>query len=166
MRIVLDSQRRKEIEMEGLAPPLQLAIEMHSSLANGESIRSGIVRFASDSPMSVATNARGDFARVVRRFLIAWDQSQDWRSILKQVESPYRRSLLELAAIGLGGQSIQAALVELQREIELACDEEIKVHIDMLPLKMLLPLLLLQFPAFMMVLFGPLLSRFIEEMSR
>lgn len=148
--------------MEGLAPPLQLAIEMQSSLANGESIRSGIVRFASNSPI----NAAGEFARTVRRFLIAWDQSQDWRSILKQVESPYRRSLLELAANGLSGQSIQSALAELQREIEIACDEEIKLHIDMLPLKMLLPLLLLQFPAFMMVLFGPLLSRFVEEMSR
>lgn len=162
MRIVLDSHRRKEIEMEGLAPPLQLAIEMHSSLANGESIRSGIVRFASQSQ----ANASDEFARTVRRFLIALDQSQDWRSMLRQIESPYRRSLLELAAHGLAGQSIQTALVELQREIELACDEEIKVHIDMLPLKMLLPLLLLQFPAFMMVLFGPLLSRFIEEMSR
>lgn len=148
--------------MEGLAPSLQLAIEMHSSLANGESIRSGIVRFAQDS----SSNANREFARTVRRFLIAWDQSQDWRSISRQVESPYRRALLELAAHGLGGQSIQSALIELQREIEVACDEEIKVHIDMLPLKMLLPLLLLQFPAFMMVLFGPLLSRFIEEMSR
>lgn len=144
--------------MEGLAPPLQLAIEMQSSLANGESIRSGIVRFAS--------NSQEDFARVVRRFMIAWDQSQDWRLILKQVESPYRRSLLELAAHGLSGQSVQTPLQELQKEIEIACDEEIKLHIDMLPLKMLLPLLLLQFPAFMMVLFGPLLSRFVEEMSR
>ena len=148
--------------MEGLAPPLQLAIEMQSSLANGESIRSGIARFASDSPM----NTSCEFARVVRRFMIAWDQSQDWRSILKQIESPYRRSLLELAAHGLSGQSVQTPLAELQKEIENACDEEIKLHIDMLPLKMLLPLLLLQFPAFMMVLFGPLLSRFVEEMSR
>jgi hypothetical protein len=162
VRIVLDSSWRKEVEVEGLAPPLQLAIEMQSSLANGESIRSGIVRFASDS----SSDTTDEFARVVRRFLIAWDQSQDWRSILKQVASPYRRSLLELAAHGLSGQSIQAPLAELQREIETACDEEIKLHIDMLPLKMLLPLLLLQFPAFMMVLFGPLLSRFVEEMSR
>lgn len=144
--------------MEGLAPPLKLAIEMQSSLANGESIRSGIARFASQS--------NEDFARTVRRFMIAWDQSQDWRSILKQVESPYRRALLELAAHGLSGQSVQTPLAELQKEIEIACDEEIKLHIDMLPLKMLLPLLLLQFPAFMMVLFGPLLSRFVEEMSR
>lgn len=144
--------------MEGLAPPLALAIEIQSSLANGESIRSALVRFVADS--------QSEFQQQVRRFLIAWDQSQDWRAIVRQINSPYRRSLLELAAHGLAGQSVQSQLSELQKEIETACDEEIELHINMLPLKMLLPLLLLQFPAFMMVLFGPLLSRFVEEMSR
>lgn len=154
----MDSSRWKEVEMEGLAPPLALAIEIQASLANGESIRSALIRYIGESQL--------EFQQVVRRFLIAWDQSQDWRAVVRQVASPYRRSLLELAAHGLAGQSVQTPLAELQKEIETACDEEIELHINMLPLKMLLPLLLLQFPAFMMVLFGPLVSRFIEEISK
>jgi hypothetical protein len=47
--------------MEGLAPPLQCLIEIQSALQNGESVRSGLLRYIQSEPEG--------FALDVRRFL-------------------------------------------------------------------------------------------------
>jgi hypothetical protein len=146
--------------MEGLAPSLQCLIEIQSAIQNGESTRSGLNRYLA------VTSAREEYPAVVRRFLFAWDHGQDWRSIIAENRSPHRRTVLELAAAGLAGQSILAQLEELRTEILAACDLEIRTHLELLPLKMLVPLLLFQFPAFLILLFGPLLRNLIEELNR
>jgi hypothetical protein len=144
--------------MEGLAPALSCILEIQSSLLNGESIRSGLMKYL--------RQPNSDFHPALRQFLFAWDQNKDWKKTAQALQSPYRRALLEVIASGLSGQSIQTQLRELQTEIERACDLEIKSFIEMLPLKMLIPLLFFQFPAFLLLLFGPLLSRFMTELSR
>lgn len=154
----MDLARWKELEMEGLAPPHYCLIEMRAALQNGESIRVGLSRFTQ--------NSHSDFARSVRQFSFDWDHGFDWRVNATKIKSPYRISLLELAAASLSGQSIQSQLEELRVELELACTAEIKTRVDMLPLQMLFPLLLLLFPSYLLLLFGPLVSVFIKEMSR
>lgn len=154
----MDLARWKELELEGLAPPHYCLIEMRSALQNGEPVRSGMKRFVQ--------NSQSDFVPVVRQFLFDYDHGIDWRINLAKIKSPYRRSLLELAAAAFSGQSIQSPLEELRVELELACNAEIKTRIDMLPLQMLFPLLLLLFPSYLILLFGPLVSVFIREMSQ
>lgn len=146
--------------MEGLAPPLKCLIEIQSSLQNAEPAREGVTRYIQ--------NARsGDvFADELRRFLFAWDQGRDWRSILLGVSSPHRRALMDLIAIALGGQPILLHLEELKVEVVNAVELEIQQHMELLPVKMLMPLLLLQFPAFLLLLFGPLLTQLIEELNK
>ena len=144
--------------MEGLAPPLKCLIEVRSALQNGESVRTGLLRFVQSSSC--------EFSTQVRQFLFDYERGIDWRSRLPTIQSQYRRALLELIALGLDGESIQASLEEMNKELQIACESEIKERMDMLPLQMLFPLLLLLFPAYLLLLFGPLVSAFVREMSR
>lgn len=146
--------------MEGLSPPLKCLIEMQSSIQNGETARVGLRRYVQSAA------PKDSFARDVRSFLFAWEQQQDWRACIGKAASPQRRALLEVAACGLAGQSIAAQLEDLRGEIASACELEIQAHLEMLPLKMLIPLLLFQFPAFLLLLFGPLLRHLIEELNK
>lgn len=146
--------------MESVAPPMRCLIQIQSSIANGESVRVALAKYVAGASTSCA------FALSVRKFLFAWEQGHDWRSAIRELRSPWRRSLLEIFACGLAGQSISAQLESLREEIASACDLEIRGHIEMLPLKMLAPLLLFQFPAFLLLLFGPLLRHLVEELNR
>jgi hypothetical protein len=146
--------------MEGLAPILKCLIEVQSSIQNGEPIRAGLSKFLQGA------SARDETAIEMRRFLFSWEQGQDWRSTVRNMKTPQRRALAELLASGLRGQPILPLLEELKIEMERACEIEIKGHLESLPMRMLVPLLLFQFPAFLLLLFGPLLSRLVAELSR
>lgn len=148
--------------MEGLSPPLGCLIEMQAAMQNGEPARVGVARY-----LHSASGGEDDgFAKIVRRFLFAWDQGQNWRGQITKVSSPHRRALLELIATGLSGQPILQNLEELRLELIRATEAEVQSFIDLLPLKMLVPLLLFQFPAFLILLFGPLLTKLVGEIGR
>ena len=146
--------------MDGLAPPLKCLIHIQSSLQNGESVRTSLARYLQISDVSDA------FGQTLRKFLFSWEQGHDWRVHLKSAGSSHRRALLEVLACGLSGQSVLPHLESLKDEMTSACDLEIADHLEMLPLKMLAPLLLFQFPAFLLLLFGPLLKHLIAELNR
>lgn len=146
--------------MEGLNPSLKCLIEIQSALHNGEPIRAGVMRYLASSAVDC------DFSAAIRRFLFAWDQGQDWRAVIRSIQSPHRRALLELVSSALAGQPIQAHLEELRSEIVSAAHAEIGRHLEILPIKMLIPLLLFQFPAFLLLLFGPVLGRLLQELAR
>jgi hypothetical protein len=146
--------------MEGLAPPLKCLIEMQAALQNGEPVQKGVLRYLQSTSLNDA------FALEVRRFLFAWEQGQDWRAIVSKIRSAQRRILLEIIANGLAGQPVLLHLEELKSEIAEACDSDLKRHLELLPITLLAPLLLLQFPAFLLLLFGPLVSRLLMELSK
>ncbi len=144
--------------MEDLAPPMTCLLELQSAQDNGESVRSGFSKYIGQS--------KDEFGELSRKFLFAWDKGQNWSRLIHEEKSSYRRILLELVASGLSGQSIQIHLKEVQIEIERAMELEIKRHIDLLPIKMLLPLLIFQFPAFLLLLFGPILNQLLKEFEK
>ena len=147
--------------MEGLAPGLKCLVEMQSAIRNGETVRSGVASYLKKS------SPHEEFAQQLRALIFAWDQEHsDWRSALHAIRGPYRRALAEVLCAGLAGQSILSQLTDLRVELVRASELELKSFIDLLPIKMLVPLLLFQFPAFLILLFGPLLSKFIQELSR
>ena len=147
--------------MEGLAPSLNCLVEMQSAIRNGETVRAGVSSYLLKSP------PHEEYSQQLRALLFAWDQEHsDWRSALHAIKGPHRRALAELLCAGLAGQSILSQLNELRDELVRASEIELKAYVDLLPLKMLVPLLLFQFPAFLTLLFGPLLSKFIQELSR
>lgn len=156
----LDLAGREKSEMEGLAPSLKCLIEVQSALQNAETARIGLNRYLR------GVSPSEPFGSEIRQFLFAWDQAQDWKAVVSRIRSAHRRALLELIASALSGQPVLAHLEELRSEIMTACDLEIRHHLEVLPIKMLMPLLLMQFPAFLLLLFGPLLARLIEELNR
>ena len=149
--------------MEGLAPPLKCLIEVQAALQNGETVQKGLTKYLGFASLS---KERDPFALQLRRFLFAWDQGQDWRALIAELSSPQRKALLELIATGLAGQPILSHLEELKLELMEACQADIDHHLELLPIYMLAPLLLFQFPAFLLLLFGPLLARLLQELSR
>lgn len=151
---------RKKDEMEGIAPPLKCLIEIQTAMLNGEPVRVGVNRY-----LSIA-GPDDEYAMALRRFLFIWDQGGEWKSLVAHIESSHRRALTELIAIGLSGQSIMPHLDELKEEIRSACEIQIRHELEMLPLRMLFPLLIFQFPAFLLLLFGPLLAQVLRELSQ
>lgn len=138
--------------MEGLAPPLELLLCVKRSIEKGQSVKTGVLNYIGRS--------NGEFAVVVTRWLGLLQQGQDPQACLHAILSMHRRTLLHVLERGLRGESIHAVLLQLEGEIVEACHEEITNKIAKLPLVMLIPLLLFQFPAFLMLLFGPLLHNF------
>jgi hypothetical protein len=123
-------------------------------------VRVGVARYLT------SVSLRDEFGADLRRFVFSWDQGGDWRSHVVRIGSPQRRALVDLIATALSGQPILAHLEELKLELVNAIDLEIRGHIELLPIKMLIPLLMLQFPAFLILLFGPLLGRLLQELNR
>ena len=60
--------------------------------------------------------------------------------------SSYRLFLLELVQQGLNGQPVLKALCELEQELLLQSDDQIERFTSLLPIKVLMLVLLLQFP--------------------
>ena len=143
--------------MEGLAPPLELLISVKSAIECGESVRVGILKYVS--------NNKSEFAQTVGRWLFALDQNGKHQELIKSIKSSYRQAVLRVLEQGLRGQSIMPILTELEKEINEACNREIEQFIALLPLKLLIPLLLFQFPAYLLLLLGPLLKNFLGAFS-
>ena len=149
----------EKTQMDGLAPTLKCLIEAQCAIRNGEPVRAGLMRFVQKS------SPRDEMAALIRSVLVSWDQGRDWRTHLSGLRS-HRRALVEVLMSGVAGQSIALHLESLAIEIRLACDAEIREHLELLPVKMLAPLLLFQFPAFLILMFGPLLRHLVAEINR
>jgi hypothetical protein len=95
-----------------------------------------------------------------------FEQYGNLRDFTVSSSSPYRRELISLVGLGLSGAPVVAKLRELEVEIRWACQDELDLFIARLPLRALLPVLLIQFPAFLILLFGPILSEFTRSLSQ
>ncbi|HEX4923013.1 MAG TPA: hypothetical protein VFV50_02970 [Bdellovibrionales bacterium] len=140
--------------MENLAPPLRCLIQVRSSIENGESTLMGVRKYL-QAPAD-------DFTPVVARWLFEYEQG------LKATEmelTRQRKVLLEVLRAGLSGQAIHSRLVQLEDDFVEACRDQMASELDTLPMKMLIPLLLFQFPAYLLLLFGPLMSQFLRSLE-
>lgn len=142
--------------MEGVAPPLQLLLSVKRAIEKGQSVKQGIHSYLKKSD--------GDFPVVVTRWLALLQQGQDPKSCLQGISSIHRRTLLQVLERGLKGDSIHNVLLRLEEEMIEACHDELTQKIAQLPFILLIPLLLFQFPAFLMLLFGPLLQNFFHSL--
>lgn len=148
--------------MENLAPPLILALEIRRSIENGEHVRLGIKRF-------LAQEAHSDFGKQVLKWLILVERGESSHKVLDSIQSQHRRALLLLLEKSFNGVSISAALQDLEEEVSVAAASEMEGFLQKLPFVTLIPLLLFQFPAFMLLLVGPVLLEALHqlgEMSR
>ncbi len=135
--------------MEGLAPPLELLLSVKQAVEQGNSVKKGI--------QSYLIGEKNEFKEVVLQFLSLHEQGKSADHLLLQISSMHRRALLNLLTKSLNGFPIYSALLELESELIQACEEEIQQKIAKLPFLLMIPLLLLLFPSFLLLLFGPLL---------
>lgn len=143
--------------MESLAPPLRLLIHVKRSIERGSSVKTGILSFIkSDSE---------DFSSEIKQWLAHFEHGQSTKSIIDRQKSIYRRTLLTLLERGLRGDAIYQSLNLLEEETVMACQLEQAHFLSRLPFLLLLPLLFFMFPAFLLLLFGPLLGQFVSSLS-
>lgn len=145
--------------MEGLAPPLQLIHHLRYCLEGGESTRSALI--------SYLDSENDDFVKGLKTWFVAFQVGRDLDlTHAHWMTSPHRKVLLDLIRIGLEGQPIYSHLCELEQEVLAACKDEIEEYLNILPMKVLVVLLLFQFPAFLLLLFGPLLHSLLIEIQK
>lgn len=135
--------------MDDLVPPLLLATrEIRFNLLAGRALKD-----------SVGVYLRSHHDEFALRLNELWCLKLQGESEIAESTLPGHRSraLWELLERGLLGEPILEPLQHLENDIEAAATADLETHIATLPFKALIPLLFFQFPAFVILLIGPLL---------
>lgn len=135
--------------MDDLTPALLIAIrEIRWHLLAGRSIKESINAYLS-------THA-DEFSVRLHEF---WSlKIQGHAPVCGQKFASHRaQALWDLIERAYHGQPILEPLALLEDDVEAAATADLEMHVATLPFKALIPLLLLQFPAFALLLLGPLL---------
>lgn len=83
----------------------------------------------------------------------------------KIVVSPGRRALIQVLERGLiGGSPIDQSLAELQSEFIMSIESHFEKKLQLLPLKLMIPLTLFILPSVMSLILGPLLITLTQRM--
>ncbi|WP_413585754.1 hypothetical protein [Bdellovibrio sp. HCB274] len=143
--------------MEGVAPPLALLLCVKRALEKGQPVKSGVLNYLK--------RHQGDFSAVVAQWLALLQQGLLTHGLINEVSSPHRQVLLQVLERGMRGEAVYNVLVSLESEMIEACEDEISTKLARLPFLLLIPLLLFQFPAFLLLLFGPLLQNFFHSLG-
>lgn len=144
--------------MEGLAPPLKLCIEVRMGLEKGDTVRTTLKNY-------VQKFSEDPFSRLIATWLLRHEQKNSTKDLVTKEKSVYRRGILTLLERGLQGEPIYPQLVQLEEDILEASKSEIEEFYLTLPVKMLVPVLIFQFPAFLILLLGPMLSHFLQQIG-
>lgn len=143
--------------MAHINPLLNSISEIRHRLESGESLRSSL---------PVAFNTEDlKWNQTTKRWLVALEHGSPAEKLVETIKSPYRRVFLEMVAAGLAGSPIYQTLLELEREVHSACELELDANLRRLPFLAMLPVLLLMFPAFLILLLGPALIHLLQELS-
>lgn len=137
--------------MENLAPPLSVVLQLQLAIENGHSFRESLRQV-------LHSNDENDFMKTIREWSVRKSHNQSTHLLVKSLISPYRRTLLDLFERGWDGEPILEPLQSIEEEIRSAAAAELDQFIATLPFRAMIPLLLLQFPAYMLLLLGPILS--------
>ena len=137
--------------MAGVAPLLESILEVEYALKSGKSARWALRSFAGRS--------HSDWGRFLYTWLPQYEQGSNSDKLENCLKSSYQKAFLTLMKASLRGQSIANELSHLKAEVEDACHLEVETFLRLLPFKLLIPLLFLLFPAFMILLLGPILAQ-------
>lgn len=134
--------------MDHLTPPLITAIrEIRWHLMAGRSLKESLLNYLSQyhDELSVRINE-------------LWSLKMQGQVIGDNLfKSHYAQALWDLIERGYQGQPILEPLMHLEEDVDTAARFDLDMHVATLPFKALVPLLLFQFPAFVVLLIGPLL---------
>ncbi len=143
--------------MEYLAPPLDLSVSLRLGLESGQSV-SRIIK-------GIQARERHQMTRDLAIVVTAYERGEPVELPPETENLIYRKALLELIEAGLKGEPVLNQLKELESEILKACDADIEKFVAGLPIRTMIPLMLIQFPAFLLLLLGPLVSELLKGLN-
>ncbi|MGZ3722539.1 MAG: hypothetical protein ACXVA9_06395 [Bdellovibrionales bacterium] len=134
--------------MEDMTPPLLGAVrEVRWRISSGKSMKESLVLYLE--------GATSPFAQQVREW---WALKNQGRA---PTDSPFtshfQKAFVNLIERGCAGQPTLEHLNALESEIDSAAQAELELFVATLPFKVLLPMLMFQFPAYLLLLLGPVL---------
>ena len=135
--------------MDYLAPPLNAVLQIQLKIKSGFSVRSAIQAYVKDFPDC-------PFAVQINLWLFYMETGRPNIQITSTKNS-YRKILLDILQRGLKGEPILCTLQEFEIELKRASLYNLEQQIQKLPFFSLIPLLLFQVPAFLLLLLAPLL---------
>jgi hypothetical protein len=141
--------------MENLAEPIIVIHAMRRQIEQGIPVKEGLLRFCRSHHLNICKD--------LFTLLTLIDQSRDLSEFYSRQKTQYRRSLLDLFARGIHGESIYQQVLTLEAELTEICYDDINRHVAQLPVKMLIPLLFLIFPAYFVLLLGPIVQNFFHS---
>lgn len=137
--------------MEAVSPTLTLVLHLRESIESGKSLQAGLHQFIKTSDDPLATHLRN-----------WWIERETGRVPELKEFNLYQKMTLSLIERSLRGEAVSAQLESLQFELLQACEIQVDEFVQTLPLRCLLPLIGLIFPAYLLVLLGPLVENFLQ----
>ncbi len=143
--------------MESVAPLYQACLELRCSLSQNVPVRSSL--------HSIVASVGGDLGKQLQQILVYASQHKDPEAAFFKHCSFQRACFFQLALRGLKGEPILEPLQVLEKDIKDVSLEQVQYFLKTLPYKMLIPVMLLQLPAYMYVMFSPFLKAFSEGLQ-
>lgn len=106
-----------------------------------------------------------DLASRLRQLWILKLKNPRAQTTSEELPTYFQRAFWQLIERGTRGEPTMEALRALESEVESAAQAELDAHVAALPFKVLLPLLLFQFPAYLILLLGPLLRELQRQLG-
>ena len=142
------------IIMIPLAPPLKAVLEIRFHIENGASAAQSVKIYTQSCPSDA-------FAQDLSLWLFRRETGQKFEKPM----SVSRKNLIDILDRGLKGEPVAERLKEFETEIMEICKEDLEKHLERLPYICLMPLMLFQFPAFLLLLAGPLILNLLEALQ-
>lgn len=149
--------------MDSVNPILECIWFVEEGIRRGESVREALMRWADVSAASPA--GASDYGREFRLQVLQVLRNMEGHAGPEvTAPSPYRENLFQILLAGFRGEAILADLMLLKGDVQNQLDLDMKSHVETLPFKMLVPLLLFLFPSFLILLFGPIARSFLQSL--
>lgn len=140
--------------MAHIVPALGFLQQLKRGIEQGRSVH--------DSFTSIFETDEGPFVNKMALWFAYYKNSVENKVVFK---TQLQKSLVEILSHGLAGAPIYEHLLILEQEMTEEFERQWKVYLEGLPAKLSLPLLLFFFPAYIILLFGPLVIQFLQEVQ-
>lgn len=144
--------------MELLAPSYNFLSELIMSIESGSSTKKFTMDFIKE------TNT--GWTQILSTFVFKYMNNNFKFSMLKSVKNPFERSILHLVIKSFAGQPVLENLKSLEKEYFDAHKKQLEKHLMKLPYLSLIPLFVFLFPAYLLLMLGPILKSLIIELSK
>lgn len=135
---------------------LKLCLHVRVSIEGGEALRVSLVRFSELEDEILYLR--------LRQWLAHFDQADGDCSAENFFSNHHIQIFLEILSQGLIGHSIYERVKAMEEEFIEICKDEFQRELDKLPYVLMIPLLLFMFPAYLLLLLGPILNMFLKEL--